>query len=85
MVLLSFSHRLLYNLQTTFDTPQEPGPYALDMSGMGKGEIWINGESIGRHWPGYIARGHNCGTCNYAGYYNQIKCATSCGESSQKW
>ncbi|XP_074353625.1 beta-galactosidase-like isoform X2 [Apium graveolens] len=71
--------------KTTFDTPQEPGPYALDMTGMGKGEIWINGESIGRHWPGYIARGHNCGACNYAGYYNQNKCATSCGEPSQKW
>ena len=73
------------NLQATFDTPQEPGPYALDTSGMGKGQIWVNGESIGRHWPGYIARDHNCGACNYAGSYNQNKCLTGCGEPSQKW
>ncbi|KAF2318146.1 hypothetical protein GH714_001121 [Hevea brasiliensis] len=52
--------------KTTFDAPEGNDPLALDMSGMGKGQIWVNGQSIGRHWPGYIARG-SCSDCNYAG------------------
>lgn len=51
---------------------------------MGKGQVWINGQSIGRHWPGYIARG-GCGACNYAGTYTDKKCRSNCGESSQRW
>ncbi|GLT79074.1 hypothetical protein SLA2020_505820 [Shorea laevis] len=70
--------------KTTFSAPQGNDPLALDMSGMGKGQIWINGQSIGRHWPGYIAHG-NCGACNYAGTYDDKKCRTNCGEPSQKW
>ncbi|KAK6151943.1 hypothetical protein DH2020_014578 [Rehmannia glutinosa] len=56
----------------------------LDMLNMGKGEIWINGESIGRHWPGYIAKGR-CGHCNYAGTFTQTKCLSGCGQPSQRW
>lgn len=54
------------------------------MSTMGKGQIWINGRSIGRHWPGYIARG-SCGDCNYAGTFDDKKCRSNCGEPSQRW
>ncbi|KAI8553539.1 hypothetical protein RHMOL_Rhmol05G0024000 [Rhododendron molle] len=70
--------------KTTFNAPGGNDPLALDMSSMGKGQVWINGESIGRHWPGYIARG-NCGSCSYAGTYNEKKCLSNCGESSQRW
>ncbi|KAJ7955885.1 Beta-galactosidase [Quillaja saponaria] len=70
--------------KTTFNAPAGNDPLALDMSGMGKGQIWINGQSIGRHWPGYIAHG-GCGDCNYAGTYNDKKCRTNCGEPSQRW
>uniref|UniRef100_A0A9I9DA76 Beta-galactosidase n=1 Tax=Cucumis melo TaxID=3656 RepID=A0A9I9DA76_CUCME len=42
--------------KTTFDSPEGNEPLALDMSSMGKGQIWINGQSIGRHWPAYTAR-----------------------------
>ncbi|OMO67301.1 hypothetical protein CCACVL1_20626 [Corchorus capsularis] len=70
--------------KTTFNAPGGSEPVALDMSSMGKGQIWINGQSIGRHWPGYIAHG-SCGACDYAGYYTEKKCKTNCGEPSQRW
>nr|KJB65166.1 hypothetical protein B456_010G082900 [Gossypium raimondii] len=70
--------------KTTFDAPGGNEPLGLDMSSMGKGQLWINGQSIGRHWPGYIAHG-NCYACDYAGTYSDQKCRTNCGEPSQRW
>ncbi|XP_022754889.1 beta-galactosidase-like [Durio zibethinus] len=70
--------------KTTFNAPGGNEPLALDMSSMGKGQIWINGRSIGRHWPGYIAR-TGCAACDYAGTYSDKKCRTNCGEPSQRW
>ncbi|TYI59902.1 hypothetical protein E1A91_D10G068300v1 [Gossypium mustelinum] len=70
--------------KTTFNAPAGNSPLALDMGSMGKGQIWINGKSIGRHWPAYKASG-NCGVCSYAGTFNEKKCGTNCGEASQRW
>ncbi|GMI91772.1 beta galactosidase 1, beta-galactosidase 1 [Hibiscus trionum] len=70
--------------KTTFNAPAGNAPLALDMNSMGKGQIWINGQSIGRHWPAYKASG-NCGVCDYAGTFNEKKCGTNCGEASQRW
>ncbi|XVE97989.1 hypothetical protein REPUB_Repub03eG0066600 [Reevesia pubescens] len=70
--------------KATFNAPGGNEPLALDMSSMGKGQVWINGQSIGRNWPGYIARG-GCGACDYAGTYTDKKCRTNCGEPSQRW
>ncbi|KAL8040354.1 hypothetical protein ABFX02_10G092300 [Erythranthe guttata] len=70
--------------KTTFDAPEGNDPLGLDMISMGKGEIWINGQSIGRHWPGYIAKG-SCGECNYAGTFTEKKCQRNCGQPSQRW
>ncbi|KAI4380364.1 hypothetical protein MLD38_006562 [Melastoma candidum] len=67
-----------------FDAPEGNGPLALDMIGMGKGQIWVNGQGIGRHWPGYTAQG-NCNKCTYAGLFDEGKCRTDCGEPSQRW
>ncbi|THU48761.1 hypothetical protein C4D60_Mb06t02430 [Musa balbisiana] len=67
-----------------FNAPSGKEPLALDMSSMGKGQIWINGQSIGRYWPAYKAYG-TCASCDYRGTYNEKKCQTNCGESSQKW
>ncbi|PSS18059.1 Beta-galactosidase [Actinidia chinensis var. chinensis] len=67
-----------------FNAPGGDEPLALDMNSMGKGQIWINGQSIGRYWPGYKASG-NCGGCNYAGWFNEKKCLRNCGEASQRW
>lgn len=70
--------------KATFNAPPGNDPLALDMGAMGKGMVWINGQSIGRHWPGYIGSG-NCGGCNYAGTYTEKKCRTYCGKPSQRW
>ncbi|KAI6681966.1 hypothetical protein NL676_035847 [Syzygium grande] len=70
--------------KTSFDAPEGDDPLALDMSSMGKGQMWINGQSIGRHWPAYVAKG-SCGECNYAGIFNERKCRTNCGDPSQRW
>ena len=34
----------------TFDAPSGEAPLALDLVGLGKGLVWINGQCIGRHW-----------------------------------
>ncbi|KAJ8528232.1 hypothetical protein K7X08_021924 [Anisodus acutangulus] len=70
--------------KATFNAPGGNEPLALDMASMGKGQIWINGEGVGRHWPGYIAQG-DCSKCNYAGTFNEKKCQTNCGQPSQRW
>ncbi|KAK2645384.1 hypothetical protein Ddye_020579 [Dipteronia dyeriana] len=70
--------------KTTFNAPEGNDPLGLDTSTMGKGMFWINGKSIGCHWPGYIAHG-DCAACNYAGFYDETKCLTNCGEPSQRW
>ncbi|CAJ2641457.1 unnamed protein product [Trifolium pratense] len=36
--------------KATFATPEGDDPIALDLSSMGKGEAWVNGQSIGRYW-----------------------------------
>ncbi|XP_073103515.1 beta-galactosidase 7-like isoform X1 [Elaeis guineensis] len=41
--------------ETTFDAPFGTKPVALDLSSMGKGEVWINGESIGRYWVSFAS------------------------------
>ncbi|KAF3641802.1 Beta-galactosidase [Capsicum annuum] len=70
--------------KTTFNAPAGNEPLALDMNTMGKGQMWINGQSLGRYWPGYKASG-TCGACNYAGFFNENKCLSNCGEASQRW
>lgn len=70
--------------KATFNAPAGNAPLALDMNSMGKGQIWINGESLGRHWPAYMSQG-NCGTCNYAGTFKEDKCQKFCGNPSQRW
>ncbi|CAI9773576.1 unnamed protein product [Fraxinus pennsylvanica] len=70
--------------KTTFNAPGGNEPLALDMNTMSKGQVWINGQSIGRYWNQYKASG-NCGACNYAGWFNEKKCLSKCGEASQRW
>ncbi|RZC44678.1 hypothetical protein C5167_037627 [Papaver somniferum] len=69
--------------KATFDAPGGDEPLALDMSTMGKGQVWINGESIGRYWS-TPAIG-NCGHCSYAGTYRPPKCQSGCGKPTQRW
>ncbi|XP_057456552.1 beta-galactosidase 13-like [Lotus japonicus] len=41
--------------KTNFATPEGRDPVAIRMEGMGKGMVWINGKSIGRHWMSYLS------------------------------
>ncbi|XP_059647641.1 beta-galactosidase 3-like [Cornus florida] len=66
-----------------FNAPEGDEPLALDMTGMSKGQAWINGQSIGRYWMVY-ANG-DCSDCNYAGTYRQAKCQSGCDQPTQKW
>ncbi|WVY99704.1 hypothetical protein V8G54_025774 [Vigna mungo] len=70
--------------KTTFDAPAGTAPLALDMGSMGKGQVWLNGQNLGRYWPAYKASG-TCDYCDYAGTYNENKCRSNCGEASQRW
>ncbi|XP_059626762.1 beta-galactosidase 8 [Cornus florida] len=70
--------------KTNFDTPAGHDPIALDFTGMGKGEAWVNGQSIGRYWPTYTAPNGGCtNSCNFRGPYNSNKCLENCGKPSQ--
>jgi hypothetical protein len=67
-----------------FNAPGGNDPLALDMSSMGKGLMWINGQGIGRYWPAYKAVG-DCPACDYKGNYSEKTCQSQCGDASQKW
>jgi len=45
--------------QTTFSTPAGNDAVTLNLTGMGKGEVWVNGESIGRYWVSFKAPSGN--------------------------
>ncbi|XP_027914317.1 beta-galactosidase 3 [Vigna unguiculata] len=69
--------------KTYFDAPDGDEPLALDMEGMGKGQIWINGLSIGRYWTAPAVG--NCNGCSYAGTFRPPKCQVGCGKPTQRW
>ncbi|KAH7838837.1 hypothetical protein Vadar_031780 [Vaccinium darrowii] len=69
----------------SFDAPSGNNPIALDFTGMGKGEAWVNGQSIGRYWPTYTSSSGGCtNSCNYRGSYSSNKCLKNCGKPSQQ-
>ncbi|KAL2326205.1 hypothetical protein Fmac_025263 [Flemingia macrophylla] len=61
-------------------------PVVVDLQGMGKGQAWVNGLSIGRYWTSWISDTNGCSdTCDYRGKYTTDKCNTNCGSPSQRW
>ncbi|XP_022015297.1 beta-galactosidase 5 [Helianthus annuus] len=76
-------HRPLTWYKAYFNAPAGGEPLAIDMKSMGKGQVWINGQSIGRYWTVH-AKG-SCSGCNYAGTYRPTKCQTRCGKPTQRW
>ncbi|XP_071702809.1 beta-galactosidase 3-like isoform X2 [Rutidosis leptorrhynchoides] len=66
-----------------FNAPDGDEPLALDMKSMGKGEAWVNGQSIGRYWTTF-ANG-DCQGCHYAGTYRPLTCQIGCGQPTQRW
>ncbi|XP_059635690.1 beta-galactosidase-like isoform X2 [Cornus florida] len=73
--------------KTTFQAPSGKDPVVVDLQGMGKGHAWVNGQSIGRYWPTFLAPKVGCNaTCDYRGYYNNTaRCMTNCGNPTQRW
>lgn len=67
-----------------FDAPDGEEPLALDMGSMGKGQIWINGQHIGRYWTAWAPNGY-CNQCSYIGTYRSPKCQSGCGQPTQRW
>ncbi|KAM5550059.1 beta-galactosidase 13 [Rosa sericea] len=47
--------RALTWYKTSFDAPSGRDPCAIRMTGMGKGMVWVNGISIGRHWMSFLS------------------------------
>ncbi|KAL5705289.1 hypothetical protein ACHQM5_023614 [Ranunculus cassubicifolius] len=72
--------------KATFQAPLGRDPVVVDFNGMGKGHAWVNGHSIGRYWPSFMAKENGCSdTCDYRGKYEDKKCLTNCGKSSQRY
>ncbi|GLT62865.1 hypothetical protein SLA2020_354680 [Shorea laevis] len=80
-------NRMMTWYKTTFKAPAGTDPVVVDLLGLGKGEAWVNGNSIGRYWPSYIADQSACSNevCDYRGAYSDKKCASKCGEPTQRW
>ncbi|EPS69033.1 beta-galactosidase, partial [Genlisea aurea] len=71
--------------KTYFNAPGvKEEPLALDLGSMGKGQAWINGQSIGRYWTAVAPMGQ-CHICNYTSTYRQTKCLSGCGKPTQRW
>ncbi|XP_064966420.1 beta-galactosidase 13-like [Musa acuminata AAA Group] len=71
--------------KTTFQAPLGSEPVVVDLLGLGKGEAWVNGNSLGRFWPNFTANPYGCNQCDYRGNFQPNKCQTACGEASQRW
>lgn len=80
-------HKKMIWYKTTFKAPLGDDPVAVDMQGLGKGEAWVNGNSIGRYWPSYITAEEGCPAepCDYRGPYFADKCTSNCGKPTQRW
>ncbi|KAL5740697.1 hypothetical protein ACOSQ2_029877 [Xanthoceras sorbifolium] len=72
--------------KTTFPSPLGTDPVVVDLLGLGKGEAWVNGKSIGRYWPSLYAGKDGCPyKCDYNQSYSGSQCQTNCGQSTQRW
>ncbi|KAF8403186.1 hypothetical protein HHK36_011283 [Tetracentron sinense] len=72
--------------KSSFKAPLGKDPVVVDLQGLGKGNAWVNGKSLGRYWPSFLADEEGCSaTCDYRGKYDNNKCVTNCGQSSQRW
>ncbi|CAK9156165.1 unnamed protein product [Ilex paraguariensis] len=70
--------------KATFQAPEGKGPLSLNLASMGKGQAWVNGQSIGRYWPAYLSPSTGCtDKCDYRGTYDASKCQKKCGQPAQ--
>ncbi|KAJ0637132.1 putative galactan 1,3-beta-galactosidase [Helianthus annuus] len=70
--------------KSTFMAPEGKGPLSLNLASMGKGQAWVNGQSIGRYWSTYLSPSTGCTDhCDYRGTYDAQKCQNKCGQPAQ--
>ncbi|KAK3420983.1 hypothetical protein EUGRSUZ_G01704 [Eucalyptus grandis] len=81
--LVSVKQQPLTWYKAYFDAPGGDEPLALDMGSMGKGQVWVNGHSLGRYWS-VRAKG-DCSGCSYSGTFRPVKCQFRCGYPTQQW
>ncbi|GMY37244.1 beta-galactosidase 8-like [Fagus crenata] len=80
---LPVNHSLIW-YKVTFLVPEGKGPLALNLASMGKGQAWVNGQSIGRYWTAYLSPSTGCtDNCDYRGTYDSSKCLKNCGQPTQ--
>ncbi|XP_058199429.1 beta-galactosidase 6-like isoform X2 [Rhododendron vialii] len=80
---IPFNESLIW-YKATFLVPEGKCPLAVNLSSMGKGQAWVNGQSIGRYWPAYRSPSTGCSEkCDYRGSYNASKCLKYCGQPTQ--
>jgi len=72
--------RVLFPL---IDSSFKSSVFSLDLTGLNKGMVWVNGHNIGRYW--LITANGNCDSCDFRGAYNPGKCRTGCGKPSQQF
>uniref|UniRef100_A0ACD5Z522 Uncharacterized protein n=1 Tax=Avena sativa TaxID=4498 RepID=A0ACD5Z522_AVESA len=73
-----------------FHTPAGKDAVVVDLAGLNKGMVYVNGHNLGRYWTSYIAGDMDgCHRCDYRGEYktwgNQEKCLTGCHEIGQRF
>ena len=72
--------------KASFKTPSRTDPLALDMQGMGKGQVWVKEQIIGRLWPSFITGNDGCSSIwDYRGAYDPSNCVKNCENLSQRW
>ncbi|XP_044496487.1 beta-galactosidase 8-like [Mangifera indica] len=70
--------------KATFSAPDGKGPLVLNLASMGKGQAWVNGQSIGRYWPAYLSPSTGCTeNCDYRGTHYSSTCQKGCGQPAQ--
>ncbi|KAK6124416.1 hypothetical protein DH2020_041836 [Rehmannia glutinosa] len=80
---IPINHSLIW-YKTLFLAPEGSGPVSLNLSSMGKGQAWVNGQSIGRYWSSYLSPSSGCSeNCDYRGTYDASKCLKKCGQPAQ--
>ncbi|CAN4083968.1 unnamed protein product [Withania somnifera] len=68
----------------SFSPPEGRGPVSLNLSSMGKGQAWVNGQHVGRYWSSYRSPSTGCtDNCDYRGAYDSWKCLKKCGQPAQ--
>lgn len=80
------TNRMMTWYKTTFKAPYGSDAVAVDLQGLGKGMAWVNGHSLGRYWPSFLAEeGCSAEPCDYRGAYDNNKCVSNCGHPTQRW